>query len=464
MGRFARRDFLKTAGMGIAAAPAFAAQSGLAASRKRPVPIPVFPPLSLDIRDFGALGDGTTKNTAAIQQALDRCEVLGGGDVLIPAGRFLSGTIFLRSYTRIRFEEGAELLGSADFADYPVCQTRWEGKWIAGHASLIHAIDAENIAVIGPGKISGAVSLGGRPNAQNPLRHPALIELVCCRNILLDGFSTSYERMWNIHPVYCENLTARNLTIRSTTGNGDGIDVDSCKHVRIEGCDISTGDDCIALKSGRGSEANAIGRPTEDVVITNCTFADAHFACIGIGSEASGGIRGVRIANCKFTYAKTHAIYIKSRIGRGAFIEDIEAHDLDVTGPQLGFLRINLLDSGIQDEHPVPGVPGIPRASAFRFSRIAVHGVPQLVEATAIHPSKPLAGLTLHDISGDCAKGIYLANVRNADIARVHVSGFSGPLLNIANVTGKGLKGAAPIDVPAPPDVVPEPATPYRLK
>ena len=146
--------------------------------------------------------------------------------------------------------------------------------------------------------------------------------------------------MWSIHPTCCENVLCQDLTIRSTGGNGDGIDIDSCKHVRIDACDIATGDDCIAIKSGRGAEAYALLQTTEDVLITNCTFADSIFACIGIGSETSGGIRNVRIEHCKFTHAHTFAIYIKSRPGRGAFIEDIVANDLDASGVIGGFLRI----------------------------------------------------------------------------------------------------------------------------
>ena len=125
--------------------------------------------------------------------------------------------------------------------------------------------------------------------------------------------------MWSIHPTYCENVTATNLSIHSVGGNGDGIDVDSCKHVRIEHCDFDTGDDCIAIKSGRGMEGLRAGRLTEDVLISDCTMSDSIFACIGIGSETSGGIRGVRIEHCKFNRAQTFAIYVKSRPGRGAF-------------------------------------------------------------------------------------------------------------------------------------------------
>ena len=129
-------------------------------------------------------------------------------------------------------------------------------------------------------------ALGGRPTPQNPLRHPALIELINCDGIRLDDFSTSYHLMWSIHPTYCDNIRISNLTIRSTGGNGDQSHR-SRRHVRINGCDISTGDDCIAIKSGRGSEAWTLARTTDDVEITNCTFADATYACIGIGSEAS---------------------------------------------------------------------------------------------------------------------------------------------------------------------------------
>jgi hypothetical protein len=198
-------------------------------------------------------------------------------------------------------------------------------------------------------------------------------------------------------------------------------------------------------------------------VITNCTFADSIFACIGIGSETSGGIRNVRIDHCKFTKARTFALYIKSRPGRGAFIEDIEASDLDVSGTTGGFLRLNILNSGIQDQEPVPGDEGIPTLRNFRFSNVRVKDCPSLVEATAIHPAKPLDGLTLADVSGTCTKGIALANVRNADLRRIRVTGFSGPLISVHNVAGKGLAGAAAIDGPKVPDAVPTPAAPYRL-
>ena len=421
------------------------------------------PKLTFNIRDFGATGDGTTKDTAAIQQAIDRCWVLGGGEVLAPAGNYFTGAIALKSNTILRLDKDATILGTPDFADYPVTQVRWEGKWIQGRTGLIYAINADHIGVVGPGKIAGNAALGGRPTAQNPLRHPALIEPIGCNDIRFEDFSTDYHLMWCLHPTYCENVSFKNLTIRSTGGNGDGIDIDSCKHVRIDGCDIATGDDCIAIKSGRGMEGYSLLRTTEDVHITNCTFADSIFACIGIGSETSGGIRDVRIEHCKFTRAQTFAIYIKSRPGRGAFIEDIVADDLDVSGMTGGFLRFNILGSGIQDEAPVPGDEGIPTIKNFKFSNIRVKDCPVLADGTGIHPNKPLDGFSLINVTGSCAKGISLANVKNAEIRDVKITGYTGPLIGINNVTGVGLEGSATIDPPK----VPEPVTagkPYQLR
>ncbi len=411
----------------------------------------------LNVRAFGAKADGTAKDTAAIQEALDRCWVFGGGEVLVPAGNYLTGAIALRPNTFLRLEQGASILGSPDFADYPVAQVRWEGKWIQGRVGLIYALGADHIGIGGPGKIVGNPALGGRPNAQNPLRHPALIEMIGCNGVRLEDFSTEYRLMWSIHPTNCENVDIRNLTIRSTGGNGDGIDIDSCKQVRIDGCDISTGDDCIAIKSGRGAEAYALLQTTEDVTITNCTMADSIFACIGIGSETSGGIRGVRIEHCKFTAARTYAIYIKTRVGRGAFIEDISADDLDVSSTTQGFLRINALSSGIQDEIPVPGEEGIPTLKNFKFSNVRVKDCPQLADATGIDPLKPLDGFSLTNVTGNCAKGISLANIRNAEIRDIKVTGLTGPLIGVNNVTGSGLDDAAQIGAPKVPEPIRRP-------
>jgi len=463
----ARRSFFKRAVQGLMVAPATwslvrrafaqgpAGQTPTSAAAKRTV--------TLNVRDFGAVGDGATKDTIAIQQAIDRCSVLGGGEVRVPAGNYFTGAIALKPNTILRLEKDAVILGTPDFADYPVTQVRWEGKWIQGRVGLIYAQNADHIGVVGPGKIVGNHALGGRPNAQNPLRHPALIEPIGCSDVRLEDFSTDYYLMWSIHLTYCENAVIRNLTIRSTGGNGDGIDIDSCKHILIDGCDISTGDDCISVKSGRGLEGYTLLKTSEDIHITNCTMADSIFACIGIGSETSGGIRNVVIEHCKFTHARTFALYIKSRVGRGAFIEDITARDLDVAGVTGGFLNFNTMGSGIQDEFPVTGNEGIPTTRNFRFTNIRVTDCPVLVEGTGIHPDKPLDGFSLTNVTGTCSKGISLANITNAEIRDIKVTGYSGPLIGIHNVTGTGVDGAAAIGPPKLSDPLPAANQPYQL-
>jgi len=426
------------------------------------------PAVMLNVREapFNATGDGKTKDTAAFQSALDRCGVLGGGEVLVPAGNYLVGSIQLRSKTTLRFAEGAVLLGSPAMDEYAVTQVRWEGRWIPGHIALVYAIDAQDVSVVGPGKIMGNESLGGRPTKENPFRHPALMEFIRCDNVHLSGFSTHYARVWSIHPTNCTNVKIEGLTIRSTTGNGDGIDVDSCKHVHISKCDIATGDDCISLKSGRGLEGYMLQQTTEDVTIEDCTMSDNIFACIGIGSETSGGIRKVRIRNCKFIGAKTFALYIKSRPGRGAFIEDIVAENLDVTGTYGGgFLRFNLLASGLVGEDPVPGMEGIPQGRNFVIRNVRLDAeIPVLVDGGGVPAEKPLQGLVLENISGQCKKGITLENARGVVIRNVHVTGYEGPLLSTLNVTGVGLTGAAKAEPMKVPDAVQERKAPYKLQ
>jgi polygalacturonase len=463
-----RRDFLRDASQAALAAPLLASLTGLAQEPSPPAHHPAAqvqsgPKVTLNVRDFGAAGDGQTKDTLALQQTIDRCAVLGGGDVLVPAGNYATGALLLRGNVALRLAQDAVLLGSGDMADYPLAQVRWEGRWIKGYSALISAMDSENISLSGPGKVVASPEIRGRVDRKTGLRLPALLEFTSCRNVRVENCSLSQSGMWAIHPTYCENVAFRNLTIAS---GADGIDVDSCRHVAIEGCDFSTADDCISLKSGRGEEALVINRPTEDVLIANCTFNDTGFACIGIGSETSAGIRNVHIDRCKCTGARSHAIYIKSRPGRGAFIEDIVVNGFDVAGARQGFLRLNTLNSGKQDEFPVPGNEGIPTVRNFQFTNIHVDDVPVLVAATEIHPRKPLVGFVLTNVTGTCAGGIALANVKNAVLRNIKVTGFSGPLISIANVTGTGLAGAAAIDpskLPKVPDPIPPPATPYQL-
>ncbi|SFS07437.1 Glycosyl hydrolases family 28 [Granulicella pectinivorans] len=478
-----RRKFLETTGKGLATLPFMASLPLPAEAQKPRKPTeshePTGPAVHLNVRDLGALGDGKTKDTLALQQALDRCSVFGGGEVVVPAGDYLTGALLLHSNTTLRLEDGATLLGSPDIADYPMTQVRWEGRWIKGYGAFLSAQNAENVTILGKGNVTASPAIKGRirnadgspfvysrqPGASNLarqdiIRNPALMEFTHCKNLLVQDIVTQGNDMWSIHPVYCENVTFKNVIIRS---GADGIDVDSCRHVVIDGCQFDTRDDCISLKSGRGMEGNTIAVPCEDVRISNCTFTDATWACIGIGSETSGGIRNVLVEHCKCLGARTHAIYIKSRPGRGAFIENITMNDLEVSNAKLGFLRLNFLNSGLQDPYPVPGLDGIPTVRNYTFTNIRVTDVPVLVTANEIHPDKPLDGLTIRNVTGTCEKGLLLANMKNVHLSQIKVTGFTGPLISTYKVTGTGLTGAAPLEAPKVSGLIAAPATPYVL-
>jgi polygalacturonase len=384
-----------------------------------------------NVRDFGAVGDGTTKDTVAFQKALEACAA-NGGEVLVPPGNYLIGSVQVGAHTTLQLQEGSVIIGSGDMEDYPMIPVRWEGREEPGHQGLIYATNADDVAIVGPGRIEGNSKVAA---PQNP-RGAVVLEFAGCRGVSWKDFSITQGGNWATHPVYCSDVVIDHLTI---TGRRDGIDVDSCKNVLIENCDINTSDDSISIKSGRGAQAVAIGRPTEDVVITNCTLVDHRYACVGIGSETSGGVRNVRITHCRCT-ARSDAIYIKTRIGRGGAIENISGDDLDVLGG--GFLFVNLVSAGNLNtvDDPVAGLAGYPIGRNYSFTNVRLANATLLADVSKISPERPLDGLTLSNISGTCTRGISLANITGANLSDIHVTGYHGALLTQTNVQGVGLE------------------------
>ena len=393
---------------------------------------------TLNVLDFGAKGDGVTKDTAAIQKALDACGTNGGGTVSLPDGIFLTGSLILHANTTLQLAQRASLLGSPDIADYPLENVRWEGEFREGHRALLSASNAANITINGGVIFGPPITLG---KLRMP-RGPVLVELSSCTNALLENFTTQYQQLWSIHVLFCKNFTARALTIRTVNANGDGIDVDSCDGVLIDRCDINTGDDAISLKSGRGLAAQNLSRPTQNVVIRNCRLQSSIYAALGFGTEMSGGIRDVKIQNCVLA-GRQNCIFIKSRDGRGGYMENISGENLVVLKSPT-FLGFDLLKKGIQATDPVPGdIDKWPRVHNISFKNVSVQDVAELVDGTNIPSARPLDGFTLSDISGTCGRAITIANMTNVIFSNIHVSGFEGPLVMAQNVKGTGLNGAA---------------------
>lgn len=388
-----------------------------------------------NVRSFGATGDGTRLDTAAFQKALDACAANGGGTVIVSAGQYLIGSVVMGNHTQLRLKHGANLIASSDIADYPLTRVRFEGEFVQGHRALIYAKDETGIAITGDGSITGPPLNVSR--LRNP-RGPVLIETCGCTNVTLEGFSTQYERLWSIHPLFCRNVTIKNLKIRSVDLNGDGIDIDSCQDVLIDHCDINTGDDAISLKSGRGQSAVRMDRPTQNVTIRNCTLVSSTFAAIGIGTELSGGISDTLVEDCTLS-GHQNGIFLKSRDGRGGYIKNFTGKNLTIHDSPT-FLGIELLDKGIQASDPVLGDPDQwTQLSNIQFEHIRVDNIHYLLLAQEVPPERPIDGFILDDVRGTCEHALNMAYMKNVTLTGIKVTNYQGPLLRETHVEGQGL-------------------------
>lgn len=316
---------------------------------ERRITAPVFPDTEFSVRDFGAAGDGLQDDRGAILAAIDRCSDAGGGHVVLAPGRYFSkGPIVLKNNVDLHLDEGAVLVFSSDERDYlPMVPTRWEGTELFNYSPLIYARHAKHIAVTGRGVIDGRGSerfatwkplqkedqrcLRAQGAAEAPLYErlygaghylrPALLELVACSDVLIEGMRLIDAPFWTIHPVACSNVTVRGVTVESMNPNNDGCDPESCRDVLIEDCRFRTGDDCIAIKSGRDADARRNAQPTEHVIIRRCVF-DTPVNGLCIGSEVSGGVRNVFVEDIRIVRAG-NALYFKSNLDRGGYIEAV---------------------------------------------------------------------------------------------------------------------------------------------
>ena len=321
---------------------------------------PVFPQRDFAITDYGAIAGGEKDCSAALRKAIETCSAAAGGRVVVPAGVFLTGAVHLRSNVNLHLVEGATLRFSTDPAAYlPVVYTRWEGIECMNYSPFIYAYEQENIAVTGAGTLDGQASdenwwawarkdpknqnlspaspdakrlgeLGDRavPVAERLLGaghflRPNFFQPYRCRNVLIEGVHIRRSPMWEVNPVLCTNVTVRNLDILSHGPNNDGCNPESSRDVLIEGCTFDTGDDCIAIKSGRNDDGRRVGVAAENLIIRKCTMKDGHGGVV-IGSETAGGCRNVFIEDCNMDSPNLErALRFKSNARRGGVVENI---------------------------------------------------------------------------------------------------------------------------------------------
>lgn len=345
------------------------------------VKAPTFREKDYLITQFGAVcNNSNILNHKSINKAIDKCSKDGGGRVVIPAGIWHTGPITLKSNVNLHLAEGATLLFTKDIKQYPLVPTRWEGMDCINYQPMVYAKDQKNVAITGKGTIDGgstkedwwamcgAVHYGwkegvisqriGRPQLfkwaeeGTPLEkrvmgdgygmRPQLVNIYNCENVLIEGVTLLRSPFWVIHPLLCKNLTVRNVKIDNDGPNGDGCDPESCKNVLIEGCYFNTGDDCIAIKSGRNADGRKWDIATENIIVRNCIMKNGHGGVV-VGSEISGGLKNLFVENCEMDSPMLdRVIRIKTNTCRGGVIDGVYVRNIKVGACKEAVLKINL--------------------------------------------------------------------------------------------------------------------------
>ncbi|MEP7353210.1 MAG: glycoside hydrolase family 28 protein [Acidobacteriota bacterium] len=355
----------------------------------RRIKAPVFPKRDFNITAFGAVADGKKDCTQAIASAITECNRRGGGRVVIPPGIVSTAAIHLKSNVNLFVSKGATLRFLRDPKHYlPLVYTRWEGTECMNYSPFLYADSQENIAITGEGTLDGncdaqnwwnwASRTGGanqgdarkrlvemgandvpvkdRVFGEGSYLRPNFIQPCHSRNVLIEGVTIINSPMWEVNPVLCSNVIVRGVKIASHGPNNDGCDPDSCRDVLIENCTFDTGDDCIAIKSGRNRDGRRVAAPTENVIIRNCQMKDGHGG-VTIGSEMSGGVRNVFAEKCNLSSPHLNqALRFKTNAMRGGVIENIHFRNMEIGEIADAVLQI---DFNYEEGHNGPELPTV---------------------------------------------------------------------------------------------------------
>jgi polygalacturonase len=386
---------------------------------------PEFPVRDFPITEFGAVGNGAAEATAALKAAIEACHRAGGGRVIVPAGEFLTGPIHLLSNVNLYLSAGATLRFSTDPARYlPVVFTRWEGVELMNYSPLIYAFEQQNVAVTGPGTLDGQgdathwwpwkAKTG--PESQAPARErlfrqaqegvppsqriygaghflrPPFVEMYRCANVLIEGVTIRNSPFWVIHPVLSSNVIVRGVSVVSLGPNNDGCDPESSKDVLIEDTLFDTGDDCIAIKSGRNADGRRVAAPSERIVIRSCRMRAGHGG-VTVGSEVTGGVRDVFAErNIMSSPDLARGLRLKTNAARGGVVENVFMRDTEI-GEVGTAIEIDMVYAPA-DEDPTQQFNPVIRN--VRVERLKVNKAALALSVVGIE-SSPVGGLVVRD-------------------------------------------------------------------
>ena len=395
----------------------------------------LFKDRDFSIADFGAKPDGS-KCTEAFEKAMRACEGAGGGRVVVPPGKWFTGPVKFRSNCELHLSEGAKVVFSQDPADYlPAVYTTWEGMECFNYSPLVYAYCCTNVAITGTGTLYGyegrwpdttwypwvpqkngikaarlqLYTWGATDHPvekreiykmENAHTRPQLVQFNRCKGVVWRDFKVRNSPFWTLHLYMCEDALVQNLDVYAHGNNNDGIDVEMSRDVTIEKCRFDQGDDGIVIKSGRNRDAWRLATPTENVLIRDCNIVKSH-TLLGIGSEISGGVRNVRLVNCRAGNVD-RCIFIKTNRRRGGAIEKIS-----VDGVEVANVKHDLVGLSVDTLYEWADFPDYEnRTTVIRDITIRnVHGGKARCRVNIVGDAKvPVDGLRLENVTVESAE------------------------------------------------------------
>lgn len=457
---------------------------------------PSFPDYQVDIRDFGAKADGETLNTEAINNAIKAVSEKGGGKVVIPEGLWLTGPVVLQNNVNLHVEKNALVLFSGDADLYPLVRTSFEGLDMLRCQSPISAMNAENIAITGHGVLDGSGD-SWRPVKRNKMTdgqwksllksggvvdesgkvwypnegalkasiltgskekreisdsewegmkrwlRPVLLSIVKSKRVLLEGVTFRNSPSWCLHPLSCEDLTLNGVKVFNPwySQNGDALDVESCKNVVVTNSLFDAGDDAICIKSGKDADGRRRGEPCENVLVKNNTVLHGHGGFV-VGSEMSGGVRNVYVADCTFIGTDV-GLRFKSTRGRGGVVENIYVDNINMINIP-GDALIADLYYAVKDAPgaPVPAVTEeTPSFKNIHISNISCKGAGRAMFLNGL-PEMPIENFSVRNMRiTDAQKGAFINKVAGVTLENIEIETADNTYLQVENTTNITIDG-----------------------
>lgn len=423
------------------------------------IPETHFPDKTYNVKDFGAVADAKTSNTLVFEKAIKACASNGGGKVLVPNGKYLTGPIHLESNVNLHLEDNAEILFSLNPKEYPIVHTSWEGTEVMNYSPLIYAKNKTNVAVTGKGTLNGQADStnwwiwsGGKnygwkkgiPSQNDPNNRevlvdmaekgvpvservfgegrylrPNFIEFFECNTVLVKDITVINAPFWILHPIKTNNMIIDGVTVNSHGPNNDGCDPEYSQNIIIRNCTFNTGDDCIAIKAGRDADGRRVGLPSKNIIVQNCKMIDGHGGVV-IGSEISAGVNNVFVENCNMDSPNLdRAIRIKTNSKRGGVIEDVYVRNLEVGTVKECVLKLNMFYNvyGSQTGNFIPTIRNI------SLENVNVKNGGKYSVWAEGYKESPVENVTLKNVKIQKVDSIYkLKNVKNIKFINTYIN------------------------------------------